>query len=90
MSGLHHPMRDAEIHTFERANDSGKGACWIARFYPYNTYPVFFHGATEAAAIDNAEALRSAAIEKYEAGIIARKEAKLKAAKAREKKGGQE
>jgi len=86
MREFYHPMRDAELHTFERSTDSGKGAVWIARFYPYDTYPVFFHGATEADAIKNAEAIRSEAIEKYEAGVIARKEAQKKAAETRARK----
>ena len=89
MNDFHHPMRDAELHTFERATDSGNGAIWIARFYPYDTYPVFFHGRTEADAVANAETLRAEAINKFEAGIIARKEAKAKAAEARAKKKDQ-
>lgn len=86
MSDFYHPMRDAELHTFERATDSGKGAVWVARFYPYDTYPVFFHGRTEQDAIRNAEALRTEAIEKHEAAVISRKEAQKKAAETRAKK----
>ena len=75
-----HPMRKAAIHTFQRNDTHLNGAKWIARFHPYDTYPVFFHGATEQAAIDAAEAIRTEAIEKYEAGIITRQNAKIKAA----------
>ena len=74
-----HPIRNAELHTFERGTDTGKGAIWIAMFHPYPTYPVFFQGKTEAAAIEAAEAMRTEAIEKHEAACILRQEQSRKA-----------
>jgi len=67
-----HPMRQAEIHTFKRQGGAGRGVDWIARFHPYDLYPVFFHGSDEGAAIAAAEAIRSDAIKKHEAACITR------------------
>lgn len=75
-----HPIRDAEIHTFVRRGEFRSGSNYIARFHPYDTYPVFAHGKTEAEAIAKLEAIRTEAIEKYEKQVIAREEAKAKRA----------
>lgn len=84
-----HPMRDAPVHVFQRTNPDGHGSAFIARFWPYSTYPVFATGQTEDEARTALETLRTEAIEKHEAAYIARREAaaarKAKAeAKARE------
>lgn len=81
-----HPMRKAQIHTFKRCDGGYRGVNYIARFYPYDSYPVFFHGETEAEAIASAEALRTEAIDKYEKGIIIRQEAAIKSAETKAKK----
>ena len=81
-----HPIRQAEVHTFQRHNSNGKGREWIAQFYPYSIYPVFFIGPTEAGVVEQAEGMRAEAIEKHEAACIARQQAKEKAAAARAKK----
>jgi hypothetical protein len=81
-----HPIRSAVVHTFERKSFSGVGRNWIAQFYPYNTYPVFFSGPTEEFVVGQAEAMRKEAIDKYEQTVIARQEAKVKSAKTRAKK----
>ena len=83
---MSHPIRAAEIHTFQRQNSNGKGREWIAQFYPYKIYPVFFSGTTEQEVIGTAEEMRAEAIEKHEAQVIARQEAKAKAAAARKAK----
>lgn len=83
-----HPIRNADIHTFERNNDDGNGRKWIAQFYPYKIYPVFFSGKTEQEVVSTAEKMRTEAIEKYEAQWIARQQAKEKAAKTRKAKEG--
>lgn len=70
-----HPIRSAAVHTFSREDGNDGGHAWLARFYPYSVYPVFFHGETEADVIAQAEALRAEAIEKHEAACIARQEA---------------
>ena len=86
-----HPIRKAKIHTFKRQDSEDGGANWIARFYPYGAYPVFFHGVDEVAAIASAEAVRTEAIEKHEAACIARQKAgeasKQRAADKRKTKG---
>lgn len=80
---LGHPIRLAEIHTFKRVDSNGNGSEFIARFYPYKTYPVTFSGPTAESVTDLAEDMRAEAIEKHEASVIARQErqAKAKAAK---------
>tara|TARA_R110000764_G_scaffold83102_1_gene163533 strand:+ start:758 stop:1036 length:279 start_codon:yes stop_codon:yes gene_type:complete len=78
MSSLEHPIRTAEVHTFQRT-DSGSGTvAWLARFYPYSTYPVFFQGSSEADVVTQAEVLRTKAIEEYEEAYIKRESAKVK------------
>ena len=69
-----HPIRAAEVHTFQRQNSNGKGREWIAQFYPYNVYPVFFSGPTEEAVTSQAEAMRQEAIDKHEADCIRRQD----------------
>jgi len=82
----HHPFRDAELHVFGRMDDGHNGASFIARFWPYETYPVFFPGATEADAQSLAYRFRDEAVAKYEAQFIARQEAIEKARLTREAK----
>ena len=81
-----HPMRKAPIHVFKRCDGGYKGVNYIARFYPYDTYPVYFHGESQAEAIAAAEVLRSEAIDKFEKGIIARQIATIKAIETRARK----
>jgi hypothetical protein len=73
-----HPIRKAQIHTFQRNNPNGKGREWIAQFYPYKIYPVFFSGPTEAVVLGLAEDMRKEAIDKYEHACIKRIEATAK------------
>ena len=85
-----HPIRNATIHVFKRIDAHDGGHKYVAMFAPYKTYPVFFHGSTEDAAVDAAEAMRTDAIYKHEAACIARQEnavrAKAAAAAKRAKK----
>ena len=80
----HHPFRDAELCVFKRIDADE----FVARFKPYDTYPVFWTGATEAEARERAEAFRADAIAKHEADFIARAEAAAKAKKIRARKKG--
>jgi len=82
----HHPIRDAALHVFERTDDAAQGPRFMARFYPYSIYPVFFTGPTKDAAIASAEELRAEAIAKHEAAYILKQEAKAKAKAARDAK----
>jgi|VirMetMinimDraft_7_1064189.scaffolds.fasta_scaffold209435_2 hypothetical protein len=85
-----HPIRNATIHVFKRIDAHDGGSRFVAMFAPYKTYPVFFYGSTENAAVDAAEAMRTDAIYKHEAACIARQEnavrAKAAAAAKRAKK----
>lgn len=80
----HHPFRGAELCVFKRIDADE----FVARFKPYDTYPVFWTGATEAEARERAEAFRADAIVKHEADFIARAEAAAKAKKIRARKKG--
>jgi hypothetical protein len=60
---------------------------YLARFYPYATYPVFATGQTPQEAAAKLEAIRTEAIEKFEAAYVARQEA---LATARAKKAAKE
>lgn len=84
-----HPFRAAELHTFKRRDHKTGGVQWIARFHPYDTYPMFWHGETEEAAVGAAEAFRAEAIAKNEANYIAKQKAleKARAAKAAKAEG---
>ena len=69
-----HPIRKAEVHTFRRFEDTSKGHKWIAYFYPYSVYPVYFSGKTRQEVLNKAETMRAEAIEKHEADCIRRQE----------------
>ena len=87
----HHPFRDAALHVFERDDMLDGGAAWIARFHPYDTYPVFFSGGTEAAARAQAEKFRNDAVAKNEAAFIRSKEAgdRFRAARLKKQEGAE-
>lgn len=82
----HHPFRDAELRVFKRIDADE----FIARFAPYDTYPVFWAGSTEAEARDRAEAFRADAIAKHESNFITRAEALEKARLTRKARKAQE
>ena len=83
---MSHPIRNHTIHVFQRRDGLAGGTPFIARFHPYDTFPIFFKGATEQAVIDAAEAFRTETIQKHEASVIARQEGQAKARSAREAK----
>lgn len=74
-----HPIRKAPIHTFERRDQQSGGARYIARFHPYDAYPIFFKGSTEDAARGSAERFRDETIAAHEATFIKRAEGREKA-----------
>jgi hypothetical protein len=78
-----HPMRDAEIHVFKRvdAEDS-----YVARFAPYETYPIIFTGGTVDDVTAKAEAFRMEAVEKYEHGYNIKRRNIAIAQEARQKR----
>ena len=74
-----HPIRNAALHVFARLDATEGGTQFIARFHPYDTYPVFFNGSTADEAIARAEEMRAEAIERHEAAVINRQEAAARA-----------
>ena len=69
-----HPIRRAPLHIFQRTHKDALGAAFIARFHPYDTWPVFFHGQSAEEAERKAEAFRSECIKKHEAAVLRRQE----------------
>jgi hypothetical protein len=72
---IHHPIRDAVIHIWTATDPMDKQPAYLARFYPYRTYPVFATGQTPEEAAAKLEAIRTEAIDKHEEAYIARQEA---------------
>lgn len=69
-----HPIRKAKKHIFQRILDDGIGADFLGRFYPYDTYPMFFRGTSAADVAAKMEQFRDDAISKHEAEVIRRQE----------------
>jgi hypothetical protein len=80
-------MRDAAIHIWTATSLADGQPAYLARLYPYATYPVFATGQTPEEAAAKLEAIRTEAIEKFEAAYLARQEA---LATARAKKAAKE
>ena len=87
MTQEQHPIASAELHVFHRQTAGSGTVNWIAKLYPYDAYPIFFSGATEADCIARAEEFRAETIAKFEAEFIARAKA---AAERREKRKAKE
>lgn len=75
MKKPYHPMRDAVIHIWTASDPMLNQPAYLARLYPYSTYPVFATGTTPEEAAAKLEAIRTEAITKFEAGYIRRQEA---------------
>lgn len=87
---IHHPMRDAPIHVWGAEYQQDGQADYIARFYPYSTYPIFAAGSTPQEAAAKLEAIRTEALTKFEAAYIARQEALALARVKKAEKAAQE
>ncbi len=56
----------APIHVFQRVRDmSGGGVEFIARFYPYDDFPILFSGNTKDDVAQKARDWREEQLEKY-------------------------
>jgi hypothetical protein len=87
MTNHEHPIRKAQLHTFSRVDgNTGTGVEFIARFHPYATWPVFFHGESEDAVIDKAEKFRTETIAQHEQAYQNRMAGRDKAKAARDRK----
>lgn len=69
-----HPIRNAELHIFERVNKSDNGSDFVARFHPYDTWPVFFKGQTREEAERKAAQFKQECLDKHEVDCIARQQ----------------
>jgi len=81
-----HPIRKAAVHTFMRHWNEEGGVGFIARFHPYDTWPIFFHGSTESEVIEKAETFRTETIDQHEASYQNRMAGREKAKAARDRK----
>lgn len=87
MTGHSHPIRGMSIHVFGRNDISdGAGALFIARFFPYGKFPIFFSGDSAEEARQKAEDFRQDVIEKNEETYKKRMAALDKARKAKKKR----
>ena len=82
----HHPFRDAQIHVYKRLDVEDE---YLARFYPYNTYPVVWKGTTPEEATQRAEAFRVETLEKHEANYLQKLKNLERANKSKEKAADQ-
>lgn len=83
-----HPMRQAEVHTFERVRshpDERGGIEWLAMLHPYASYPMFFRGKTQEDVKQQATKFRDDAVERNEAAHIQRMKAIEKAQEVKRK-----
>lgn len=87
MSEYRHPIRDMKIHVFGRdgATES-EGVAFVARFFPYGKFPIFFSGCSAEEVRQKAEDFRKCVIEKNEGAYQKRMVALRKARKAKKKK----
>lgn len=88
MTEYRHPMRDLDIHVFQRTDPNGDGRNFIAKFYPYNISPIFAYGDTAEGAYSAADDFRNEAVEKNEAAYQTRMAALAKSRAARAAKEG--
>jgi hypothetical protein len=80
-----HPLRDIGIAVFQCVE--GEGPRFIAKFEPFNGYPIFFTGDTADAARQQARDFADDAVTKHEAAFIARQEGLVKARAQRSLRG---
>lgn len=79
-----HPMRDLEVVVYQKI--SGNGYNFIAKYEPFNVYPIFFHGITEEDARQSAKKFADDTVEQYEKTYQNRKANAEKARQYRKKK----
>ena len=88
MTNHEHPIRKAKLHVFRRFDHHEGGAKYIARFSPYDTWPIFFSGESAAQAIKAGETFRTEALDQHEQAYQNRMAGRDKAKAAREAKKG--
>lgn len=64
----------------------GKGVNYIARFHPYDTWPIFFHGVHQSDAVAKAETFRTETIGQHEQAYQNRMAGRDKSKAARDRK----
>lgn len=67
-----HPLRDTDIHLFKRMHHNNYGHEFLAKFHPYEAWPIYFYGPTEKDCTEQAIQFRADALEKHEAAFLAK------------------
>ena len=67
-----HPIANAPLHVFERADAARGETRFLAKFAPYGAWPIFISGKTRDEAVDAAEAFRAQTLAKFEAAFKSR------------------
>jgi hypothetical protein len=83
-----HILRSAEIHVFKRVYHDGTGAEYVAKFYPYSSFPIIFKGNVYDDVVDSVEAFREEQLEIHEKGFLVRAAASKKRKDTRAKNKG--
>ena len=83
MTDRQHPLRDTDIHLFKRMHHNNSGHEFLAKFYPYKAWPIYFYGPTEKDCTDQAIQFRADALAEHGASFLARLENLKKAREAR-------
>jgi hypothetical protein len=73
-----HILRSAEIHVFERVHSNGTGAEYVAKFYPYSSFPIIFKSKAYEVVVEAAEAFREEQLAIHEKGFLVRAAASKK------------
>jgi hypothetical protein len=80
-----HILRTAEIHVFKRVYPDGTGAEYVAKFYPYSSFPIIFKGNIYDDVVDSIEAFREEQLAIHEKGFLVRAAASKKRKETRAK-----
>jgi hypothetical protein len=81
-----HILKSAEVHVFDRVNYRGTGARYVAKFYPYSSFPIIFKGDTYEGVVESIETFREEQLAIHEKGFLNRAAGAKKRKDARDKK----
>jgi hypothetical protein len=83
-----HILRSAEIHVFKRVYPDGTGAEYVAKFYPYSSFPIIFKGNLYDEVMDSIKGFREEQLAIHEKGFLVRAAASKKRKETRAKNKG--
>jgi hypothetical protein len=80
-----HILRSAEVHVFKRIDSNGTGAEYVAKFYPYSSFPIIFKGNNYDEVMDSIKGFREEQLAIHEKGFLVRAAASKKRKETRAK-----